>query len=74
MKKPTSILVFDNLNIAVCDENGQQIPELQKSAVTLLAEHAERCGYDLDGVVLETPTHHWRIFRTEDGRWNRELA
>ncbi len=31
MKKAKSIFIFPNGNIAVCDEAGQQIPELQDS-------------------------------------------
>lgn len=72
-----AVLVFDNLNIACFDalgDAGEQIPELQKSLPTLFAEHAERCGYDANGVVIETTTGKWRLFRTDDGGWNRNKA
>lgn len=68
------ILVFPNLNIACFNAAGEQIPELQKSIPTLIAEHAEQCGYDLDGAIISTHDGNWRMFRTEDGGWNRELV
>lgn len=72
MKKPKTIIVFPNLNVAVCDNNGNQIPELQESLPTLLAQHFEKNGYDINGCVIETTVWNWKMFRTEDGGWNRE--
>lgn len=43
-----TVLFFANGNIAVFDENNQQIQELQKySAIDLFAIHAEKLGYEL---------------------------
>lgn len=63
-----SAILFPNGNIAVFKE-GQQVPELQKNPIELWCEHAVRCGYNPEGVVIETPSGNWRIFRTERG-WN----
>lgn len=65
------ILVFQNLNIAVCGEDGQQIPELQESLLSLFAKNAESHGYDPSGWIIETTTGNWKMFRTDIG-WNRE--
>lgn len=67
------LMVFGNLNVAAFDERGQQIPELQEGLSTLLAQHIERCGYDSEGVVVETQWgRSWRLFKTEFGTWNHE--
>lgn len=73
MNKPKTMFVFRNLLVAAIDEQGQQIPELQRPLLCLLAEHAEKCGYDLDGVAVETVDAVWRIFLTEEGQWNQEI-
>lgn len=69
-----NIIVFPNFNVACFNAAGEQMPELQKSIPTLLAEHAEKCGYDLNGAVIETAHGNWKMFRTDDGRWNREAV
>lgn len=67
------MMIFGNLNVAAFDESGKQIPELQKSVATLMAEHIERCGYDPDGIVIETQWGcGWRLFKTQFGTWNHE--
>lgn len=71
MKAIGSIMVFPNLNVCAFDHAGNQIPELQKSVATLLAEQMEKHGYDPVGVLIETPFSNWRLFRMEDGGWNR---
>ncbi len=69
------IMVFHNLNVAAFDAAGQQIPELQKSLATLLAEHIENSGYNPEGVVVETQWgESWRLFRTQFDTWNHELV
>jgi hypothetical protein len=70
--KVQTIMVFPNLAVAAVDEKGEQIPELQASVPQLLAEAAQRHGYDLDGVTIETGFHRWRMRRTKDG-WRREI-
>ena len=71
--KVKNIIIFNNMNVAVFDEDGQQMGRLQKSACELIAEHCEREGFDIEGVVIETPAANWRMRRTEYG-WNRDLA
>lgn len=71
MSKITDVMIFDNLNIAVFDGKGEQIPELQHSLISLWADHAERKGYDAEGLVVKTPRGNWRLFKTEGG-WNYE--
>ena len=69
------LMVFTNLNVAAFDRAGKQIPELQKSLASLLAEHIEGCGYDPEGVVIETNFGGWfRLFKTRFGEWNHELV
>jgi hypothetical protein len=63
------ILVFHNFNVAVCDEKGQQVGELQQNLLCLLAEHAERHGYDLNGVQVRTQMGDWNLYK-KDGMWN----
>ena len=65
------LMVFRNLSVAAFDDAGQQIPQLQKSLTSLLAEHMEKCGYDPEGVVVETQWgRSWKLFKTELGTWN----
>lgn len=69
------ILVFQNLNIAVFDDQGNSVPELQRvSLVHLLARHLEENGYDPRGATVENNEGIWRITKTEEGVWIRELA
>lgn len=70
-----AVMVMRGLGVACFDAHGpagEQIPELQISLATLWAEHAERCGYDANGVTMETHGGNWRLIRMENGRWNRE--
>ena len=66
-----AFMVFPNLNVAAFDAEGNQIPELQVSVPSLLAERMEKLGYNPEGCIIETRDGNWRIFRTEYG-WNRE--
>lgn len=74
INKPTTFLVFGNLNVDCFDEAGQQIPELQSSVPELLALEVEKLGHDPQGIIIETTQTKWRLFKTEDGGWNREVA
>lgn len=70
--KLTSVLMFGhNLNVAACDENGQQIPELQKPLWALWCEYAESRGFNPEGLILETPHGKWRLTKAATGQWNR---
>lgn len=70
--KIKTVMVLRNLNVAVFDESGRQIPELQVSAASLWAEHAVQCGYDPKDVIIETSYCNWRLVKNADGSWNRE--
>lgn len=43
---PKSVLFLSSGLVAAYDENGQQIPELQKAWMKLWLEHCERLGVD----------------------------
>ncbi len=47
------LLVFKNGNVAVFDENDQQITELQKNLLCLWCEFAEGLGYNLDETMVK---------------------
>ena len=50
MKHVASLLVFRNGMIAVFDEHGHQIPEIQKLSLTdILRSELEGLGYSVDG-------------------------
>lgn len=65
------VMAFDNFNVAAFNKAGKQIPILQKNLLCLWAEHAEREGFNPDGVVVETPRGNWRLFRRKNGRYGR---
>ena len=69
--KPKCLFLFDCGQIAVTDEAGQQIPELQGSALSSWATLAESLGYDVDGLEVETQFHTLRLRKTQSG-WNIE--
>jgi hypothetical protein len=52
------VLVFPNGVITVCNELGQQIPELQISVAALWAAFADRRGYDPEGACFNTGVLH----------------
>lgn len=55
MKKPKTVLIGRELQVAFFDANGEQVPEMQgESLLALLCEKAERLGYDMNGQVVET--------------------
>lgn len=69
-KRIKDIIIFKNLNVAVFDTDGKQVPELQSSLLDLFATRAESYGYNPEGWIIETPGGNWKMFRTEVG-WNR---
>lgn len=64
---------FHNGAIAVCGEDGKQIPSLQRGWPVLWAEHAKREGYDPVGAIFETPSGKIRICDNGDGGFNWEI-
>jgi hypothetical protein len=65
------ITIFPNLNVAAHDAGGRLIPELSDSLPRILAEHLLRCGYDPEGVIIESFGINWKLIRTAEG-WMRE--
>lgn len=72
--KVKSIIMFSNGNMAVCDEHGEQIPELQIPLYQLFAKHAESLGYDLDGASLDDGPYHFKLRKNKDGSWGRQFG
>lgn len=73
MKKVESVLVFRNLQLAVFDCKGQQIPELQKiEPLAILADKAAELGFDLDGALIRVGNGVVRVVKSIDGKWNWE--
>ena len=54
-KKIQDVMFFDNGCVAVFDQEGQQISELQVGLPELWALHAESLGYDPKGVKICMP-------------------
>lgn len=73
-KEIQTVMIFGNMNLCAFDEQGNQIPEIQRNLVSLWAEHAEKNGYNVHGVVVETFSGKWKIFRTSDGGFNIEAV
>ena len=69
MKKATEIFVMNYFQVAFFDEKGDQVPEIQKkNLLVLLAEHAEKCGYNMEGVKVETNLGDFKVIK-EEGEW-----
>jgi hypothetical protein len=69
-QKIQRVVLFENGGIAVIDDLGHQIPELQRGLPVLWAEHAERNGFDPAGVVIEARSGSMEIVRNADGSLN----
>jgi len=71
-KKPDlDVMVFDNYNVACFDKDGQ-VPVLQVNLLSLWSKHADSCGYDVDGLEVETPHGNWKLNRLDAGGFNIE--
>ena len=69
MKKPKTVLIGHELQVAFFDANGEQVAEMQKECLlTLLCEKAERLGYDMNGQVVETRSGNF-IMKRCAGPW-----
>ena len=69
------VIFWSNGNVMCFDDNGEQVPELQKDGwfVTYL-KRLEDSGIDPTKVEFETDTGRtFRPFRTENG-WNWEVS
>jgi len=61
------VLFFDNGNTAFIDEDGRQVPKLQKSWILMYTKFLEENGIDpLDG-VYKLPAGDAKIFKTKNG-------
>lgn len=65
--KIKSAIFFPTGQVAVFDERGQQIPELQKPLLLIWAEQAARLGYDPTTLIVETPAGMVKFFKIENG-------
>lgn len=56
MEKIKSIILFSNGNIAVCDNNGQQVPELQDNPIIHIFKQARKLNYNVsDDIEILLP-------------------
>ena len=66
-KSAHHIYLFDNLNIATFDTDGQQIPALQKSVVDLLIAEAKRNKISIDGCTIHYHSRAWKVTSDKNG-------
>lgn len=75
MKSIAKVLISSYGQIAVFDEDGEQIPELQVSLISMWTERAKNLGFEPDKILCEFVGHPCpfvRIFKTENGyNWER---
>jgi hypothetical protein len=68
-----SIRFFSNGNVAVFDEIGQQIPELQANIFEMFCERAERLGYDVTTAQVKADIpccpYDGALIKTDDGEY-----
>lgn len=68
-----TVYFFPNGNVAVCGEDGHQIPELQKSYVGLFCEFLKSKGYKPEDSIFNLPSgEEAKVFKTMYG-WNWEI-
>ncbi|HYB97528.1 MAG TPA: hypothetical protein VEC57_00145 [Candidatus Limnocylindrales bacterium] len=70
--KPDRAACFPDCKIAVAS-GAERIPALEVNLLVLWAEYAERSGYDVDGLVVETVNWAHRLRKTPEG-WVVELG
>lgn len=68
-KKLSTLMIFGGGQIACFDTDDKQVGELQTSAITLWAQHAEKLGYNIEGLRVETPQGNLVMRRDPDGGW-----
>lgn len=54
MKRISSALLFNSAQVAVFDDGGEQVIELQRPLLAAWAEKATALGYDVDGLTFQT--------------------
>jgi hypothetical protein len=69
--KLATLIIFPELQIAVCDTEGKQVAELQQTFLELWAQHAEQLGYEPNGIEIITRAGVKRLVKHEYG-WRAE--
>lgn len=70
MKKLSTFHIGREGQVCAFDERGEQVPEINRGSLSrLLGEHIERCGYDPEGVMMETPNGIKIMERSEFFGW-----
>jgi hypothetical protein len=65
-KKIVSILLFSNGNIAVFDQNGQQVPKLQKNPICERIKKSRKLGYNVDDAEILLPCGKAKVLKGYD--------
>ena len=64
--KISKVFLFNTAQIAVFDERGEQIPELQTALIVEWAEKAKALGYEIDGLEIQIQAdRNIRLFEWE---------
>ena len=70
-----NVIFFPNGNTAVFDEDGKQIPQLQKSWILLFAEHLRDQNIDpLKADYTMPDGSSASLFKTSDGSYNWRIT
>lgn len=64
------IMVFNMGQIAVFDEKGNQIPELQMNLFLDWCNKADKLGYKIEGLTVRFMEVEAVIFKTSNGDYN----
>jgi hypothetical protein len=67
--KPKTAMMSSIGQMAIFDEQGQQIPDLQMPLLLMWAEVAEKRGYQVDGLVIECRGDSVRLVKNGQ-QWN----
>ena len=62
-----SVFFFANGNVAVCDDTGNQVPELQESYLLSFVTKLEAAGFDPTHPIYHLPAGDARVVRTSAG-------
>lgn len=73
MSIPT-VFIFSNGNVAITDDKGEQIPELQSPWVSMIFDRILESGRDPLSFEYLLPDGRKAVpFRTTSGQWNWEV-
>ena len=65
--EPRDVFLFPNGNIAVTDQHGGQMVELQELYVLMIAQRLEQAGYDPSKIIYHLPAGDAKLFRVDGG-------